>query len=264
MGESEQVQVAAPEQQVKAKAKGSGDLIFDIAHEIEGYTKTKALNAAEKLSEDIESNYFKLGGVLKIIQQQQWFEGYATFDAFVLERFGFKARKAAYLISIYTNLVDKQIPWAKVGHLGWTKLKDLAPILTKENIDEWVAKADGLTVLELQALLKSQEGGDTEDGESTAKTSTDVVKIGFKLHKDQAEMVQTALAKAKGELGTDHDNVALAGICSGYLANASSVAGTQSLESQFAAAGVEAVLAAFEKVFPNVDLEVTVQEAATA
>jgi hypothetical protein len=263
MGDTEQVQVAAPEQQVKSK-KGSGDLIFDIAHEIESYTKTKALNAAEKLAEDIEANYFKLGGVLKVILQQQWYEGYPTFEVFVREKFGFKDRKANYLMLIYTSLVDNQIPWEKVSHLGWTKLKDLAPILTKENVDEWVAKADSLTVLELQALLKASKEGEDVDGEKTAKTSTDMVKIAFKLHADQAELVQSALAKAKGELGSDHDNVALAGICSGYLANASGVQIAGSLQDQFKALGLEAVLSAFEQVFPNVDLEVTVKEEAAA
>ena len=57
---------------------------------------------------------------------------------------GSQGRKARYLISIYDNLVTKMIPWEKVSHLGWTKLKDLAPVLTPENVDEWVAKAEKL------------------------------------------------------------------------------------------------------------------------
>jgi len=255
--EGSQVQVAAVASAAISKAKSSGNLIHDIAVEIEHLTKTKALNQADKLAEDIEANYFKLGGVLKLILSQQWYEGFPSFDAFVLEKFGFQVRKAHYLINIYTNLVDKQIPWEKVSHLGWTKLKDLAPILTLENLDDWVKKASHpTTVVELQAMIKAQAGGDATT-EST-KTTSDSVMMKFKLHNEQAEQVNTALAKAKGELSTDFDNVALAGICTGYLANASGVgapaAGEVDIKALFLSIGYEKVLEAFDSAFPLIDL----------
>ncbi len=257
-GSQVQVQVAAVATAAITKAKATGNLIFDIAVEIEHLTKTKALNQADKLAEDIEANYFKLGGVLKLIQSQQWYEGFASFDDFVLEKFGFQVRKAQYLISIYTNLVGKQIPWEKVSGLGWTKLKDLAPILTLENLDEWVAKAaDPVTVKELQAMIKaSQSNGDATT--ESSKTTSDMTTLKFKLHNEQAEQVNTALAKAKGELTTDFDNVALAGICTGYLANASGVyaapAGEVDMKALFLSVGYEKVLEAFDAAFPLIDL----------
>src|SRR5674476_411675 len=105
-----------------------------------------------------------------------------------------QARKAYYLIAIYTDLVTKQIAWEKVKHLGWTKLKELAPILTPENTDEWVAKAEKLTVMELIAALKAG----TSPSDITGKTSDDVTTLKFKLKPDQLEIVQAAVAKAKG------------------------------------------------------------------
>jgi len=250
----------AVEAPAKIKAKqGTGNLIHDVAVEIEHLTKTKALNQADKLAEDIEANYFKLGGLLKLIAKEQWYEGFPTFDAFVLEKFGFAKRKADYLIAIYTALVDKQIPWEKVGHLGWTRLKDLAPVLTLENVDEWVAKAEKCTVLELMALLKAPAG---EPG-AAPTTTTDVVKMVFKLHSDQSEQVSLALAKAKGEMQSDHDNVALAAICTGYLANSSGVQAAASTDplAMFKSMGFEQVLGVFEQAFPNIDLDVTVKPA---
>lgn len=250
----------AVEVTTKAKTKATGNLIHDVAVEIEGLTKTKALNQAAKLAEDIEANYFKLGGLLRLIQQEQWFDGFPTFDTFVLERFGFAVRKAHYLIQIYTNLVDKQIPWEKVVGMGWTKLKDLAPILTLENLEEWVEKASKCTVVELQALIKAATN---PSGEATStKTTSDSVTVKFKLHNDQNEVVQSALAKAKGELTTEFDNVALAGICTGFLANASGVApaGEVDLVELFKSAGFEKVLGAFEQAFPLIDLTVDVEK----
>ncbi len=264
-----QAQVTAPPV-IVAKQKTTGNLIHDVAVEIEHLTKTKALNQADKLAEDIEANYFKLGGVLKLILSQQWYEGFPSFDAFVLEKFGFQVRKAHYLISIYTHLVDKQIPWEKVSHLGWTKLKDLAPILTLENLDDWITKASNpTTVVELQAMIKAQSENGNATTEST-KTTSDSVTIKFKLHNEQAEQVNTALAKAKGELATDFDNVALAGICTGYLANASGVsaqdAGEVDMKALFLSAGYEKVLEAFDAAFPLIDMTIdpTKHDAANA
>lgn len=264
MSDETQVQEQAPVQEQatiqKGKQKSSGNLIHDVAVEIEQLTKTKALNQAEKLAEDIEANYFKLGGILKLIQSQQWYEGFPSFDAFVLEKFGFAVRKAHYLVSIYTNLVDKQIPWDKVSGLGWTKLKDLAPILTQENLESWIEKASSCTVLELQALIKAAQGGDGEAASS--KTTSDSVTLKFKVHNDQSEVIQSALAKAKGELSTDFDNVALAGICTGYLSNASGVSGggEVDMEATFKKMGYEEILGIFEKVFPLIDMTIDVEK----
>lgn len=251
-----------------AKTKATGNLIHDVAVEIEGLSKTKALNAADKLAEDIEANYFRLGGVLKLILKEQWFEGYPNFESYVYEKFGFGKRKGDYLISIYTNLVDKQIPWEKVSHLGWTKLKDLAPILTLVNLDEWVAKATPCTVMELQAMLKATVGGEATSG----KTTSDTTSLKFTVHNDQAEVIQGALAKAKGELATDHDNVALAGVCSGYLANVYAVAGAApdaapiDFVAEFTKLGYVEVLGLFEKAFPLIELsvDIAVHEASMA
>jgi len=238
----------------KKKVEKTGNLILDIAHEVESLTKTKALNMAENLAENIEVNYFKLGGVLKLINDNSWFEGFDYFDDFVYERYGFQGRKARYLVSIYDNLVTKQIPWDKVSHLGWTKLKDLAPIITPETVDEWVAKAEKVTVVELQALIKASKP--SEEGDKTAKTTDEVVKITFKLKPDQAEAVTQALAKAKGELHTEYDTVALENICAGYLGGTSVVHKPFDLDEVIQTTGFEPLLNRVAQLFPAYDIEV--------
>ena len=115
----------------KKKVEKTGNLILDIAHEVESLTKTKALNEAERLADNIDTNYFKMGGILKLINDNSWFEGFAAFDDFVFEKYKMKGRKARYLISIYDNLVTKMIPWDKLSHLGWTKIKELAPVIDR-------------------------------------------------------------------------------------------------------------------------------------
>ena len=239
----------------KKKVEKTGNLILDIAHEVEGLTKTKALNEAERLAENIDTNYFKMGGVLKLINDNSWFEGFDSFDDFVFGKYKMKGRKARYLISIYDNLVTKMIPWDKVSDLGWTKIKELAPVLTPENVDEWVEKASKLSVIELIAVLKAEEP--LEGGEKTAKTTDEVVKMVFKLKPDQSEIVTQALAKAKGELHTEYDTVALENICSGYVGGTSVVNKPFDLDEVIDATGFEPLLKRIAEKFPSFDITVT-------
>lgn len=258
MSDQEQVVAEAEQQAAPAKTKVSAkeDLFAATAHEVEGLSKSKALKLASSLADDIESNYFKLGGVLKVIHTNGWFEGYESFGLFVYEKFGFQKRKAEYLMDIYTNLVTKQIPWEKVAHLGWTKLKDLAPVLTPENVDTWVEKAKNATVIELQAMLKA--GGPSDSGE-VQKTKSDVSTFKVVLKNDQIETVNQALAKAKAEVSTDHDNVALEALCAAFLAGVSgnvAPAAPEFTVEAFKQAGFEKVLELFDKAFPTINLTV--------
>jgi hypothetical protein len=238
------------------KTQASGNLIMDIAHEIETMPKDKALTEASKLAENVEVTYFRLGGVLQLILENSWFEGFASFDEFVFERFGFQGRKARYLISIYSNLVTKNIPWSKVSHLGWTKLKTIAPKLTLENLDEWVAKAEKLTVLELEALLKEPEAAP----DKTANASDGITKLVFKFKPDQYDVASQAIAKAKGELKTEYDSVAAEGIFSAYLGNLVQIqtapAAAGDLNEVVRTHGIQAVCDAIDKEFPGYNITI--------
>lgn len=246
---------APPQEKAKVKVKVTGNFLLDTASEIENLTKTKALNMADKLAEDIDNNSFKLGGTLKVILDNGWYEGSESFGEFVANRFGFQERKARYLMEIYENLVSKHIPWEKVQILGWSKLKDLAKHLTPENVDEWVEKAKNVSVTELQAMLKATAADGTPD-----KTTSDTTTLKFKFKNDQLETVQSALSKAKAETNTEFDNVAIENICAGYLGGTVAAAKGTDLKTQMQQAGWEAVLGIFGELFPKVDLTVSVQE----
>jgi hypothetical protein len=250
----EVAETTAVAKKAKAKAEPTGNLILDVAAEVEKLTKTKALHLADSLADGIEENYFKLGGVLKMIQDNSWFEGFNDFDQFVFEKYGFQGRKARYLMGIYEQLVTKQIPWEKVKDLGWTKLKDLASILTPENVDEWVAKAANLTYLEMMALLKAG----MPEGEISEKTKSDSHTLKFQLKGDQLEVVNAALAKGKGEMGTEYDSVVLENICAGYVAGTvgGATAAPGDIGAMMQSMGWEAVLQEFDKQWPNIDLQV--------
>jgi hypothetical protein len=257
---TEQTQVPAPQAaiaqvaKVKEKAQKTGNLILDVASGVETLTKVKALNRADKLVEDIDNNSFELGGILKVIFDQGWHEGFESFGDFVFEKYGFQERKARYLMEIYDALVTKNIPWEKVAPLGWTKIKDLAKILTPENVDQWVEKAKLMTVKELQAALKANQPA--ADGET--KTASDAATWKVKLKTDQLETVSSAMSKGKAEMGTEFDSVVLENLCAGYLGGSVTAAKAPSLADIMKSLGWEQTLQTFGEIFPDLNVEVGV------
>lgn len=252
----------ATEQARTANAKVGENFIATTADAVEKLTKAKALAEAIKLNDNIDNNAFRLGGVLKRIHENSWFEDtHKTFAEYVEELFGFKLRKAQYFMTIYTELTHQQIPWEKISKLGWTKIKELAPILSIENVDEWVAKAENITVNELKLLIKGDSAGD--DTAST-KTQSDVKPMNFKLKLDQVDTVTAALAKAKAEVNTEYDNVALENICAQYIGNTSPVAAApavinqETLVAALKTMDIDTVLAGVGEAFPDLDLDVKV------
>ena len=74
-------------------SNNTGNLIMDIAHEVETLTKTKALHEADWLADNIDVNYFTLGGFFGLINTNGWFEGFADFDTFVFEKYGLRVAR---------------------------------------------------------------------------------------------------------------------------------------------------------------------------
>lgn len=241
---------------IEKEAAAEVDIIVQTAKEIGNLDKDTALEIVPSLIESVDFSYFKLGGVLSTIQDNNWWEGEAdTFKTFIQDNFGLHYRKAMYLINIYDGLVEADIPWAKVSGLGWTKLKELADILTKDNVDEWVEKAQNMTTLNLQAAVKAYKAGDLSTDGTTDPDSSGVSTITFKVHPDQKETIKQAVEQAMEEASTEFKGVALEAICMNYLSGGSTKkAPTPSLQSIMEKMDAIDVLEAFEVVFPNVNL----------
>jgi hypothetical protein len=255
------------------------DLISDTVKEIENLTKEQALSLAAELANQTDYNHFKMGGVLNVIMEQKWFEPHDNFNKYVEETYGFKPRKAFYLMSIYNTFCNIGVPWSDLKKVGWIKLKDMVDVVTKDNAAEWLAKAaeEGMTVLKFKAQVDAEKAkqkgieGDADPQPSVKKT--------FLLHADQQETVAAALEKAKKNSGTDNDTVALEYALMDYLANTEKPKAAE-VDSNALSAGLDATpntngealtaeavkafmknlgpkktLILFEEVFPEVELE---------
>lgn len=228
------------------------DVIVDLVHEVETLNEKDARSLVASLADHSEKTFFKLGGVLSVIQKNGWFQPYGTFRDFVEKEHGINYRRAVYWTSIYNKLVESKVPWDKVKSLGWTKLITLSDVLTEENVDEWVSIAKSQTVLQLTETVKAATAPDKQITDQTATSSTTTTKT-FKVHEGQKETIEAALEKAKEAASTSVDTVALENICLDYIA-------APTLSQRLKTAGIEAALKALGDAFPEANFSVELPE----
>ena len=245
---------APTEHKFKMKKAKETDAFVLLVQEISTLSAEEAVAEVPKLLNAADQNYFRLGGFLSTIQLNKYYtaKGYETFHQFVEGEYGMKRRKAQYWMQIYDDLIESSVPWAKVKDIGWTKLRDLAPILTVENADEWVQRALSSTVPQLrEAVAKAKAGSLPNSGITpTDDEKSNVTAFTVKMHDDQKMTIKEAIQKARTEAKTEYDGVALEAIALNYLSGGN-VNQPKSLVSVLEKYTPEVVLEALEKVFPD-------------
>jgi len=244
-----------------AKAALSGEVLppselSDLVHDIENLVEKDAKEMASKLSDASDFMIFQLGGVLSVIQSNGWFAPYANLKEYVEKAHGILYRKAVYYIKIYNGLVESKVPWSDVKHLGWTKLKELADLMTLDNYKEWVGIAEEQTTLQLIDTIdkhKKSAAGQLVLGD---QASTTVTTKTFKIHEDQKDIIEAALDKAKQDGGTSVDTVALTYICQEYVAGPV----VMTLKQRMLKAGIEEALQAISDAYPTYEFNVVAPE----
>ena len=137
-------------------------MLADLVHEIENMKEKQALELVGTLAEQTEVTFFKLGGVLSVIQANGWFAPYNSFREFVEKKHGIHYRKAVYWTDIYNKLAEAKVPWDKVKYIGWTKLKEIAGVITTDNVDEWVKIAKENNTISLIETVKAHLNSDKQ------------------------------------------------------------------------------------------------------
>ena len=191
----------------------AGDDIIDLVQDIENLTKDDAIARLLELEERHEKTFFEIGGVLSAIQKHKWFDPFDSLDQWVEKNTALSRSKARALIQIYDAVVTSGVKWAKVQHLGWTKLNAIAGVLNGANADHWIEAASIRSRAEIKQLVQEHLGGSAgrkPEGSTAARVKT------FKFRDDQIKMVQAAIDRAKNIAGVEDDSAALAVICEAY------------------------------------------------
>jgi hypothetical protein len=252
------------------------DLIRNVVHYVENLQSDKFVQEVEARIENVGQNYFELGGILARVAVEAIFGKHENFKDWLEAETTVGFRKARYLIKNYDTLVELDIPFTKFQGLGWTKVVAMLSVITLENVDEWVARAKELTLIQLQEEVKAHRQ-QPENGSSPETTSSGAKQKKFNLFADQVEMVEAALEQMKKDLPTEHENVALEAICSAYVAGGTVVRrdplDLPDTPACLAALGtilermkglttddydvLEALPKVFDEVFPNADIRIT-------
>jgi DNA-binding transcriptional MerR regulator len=207
----------APEEIGDAPEQADDDKLAELSEVIEKLDDRNEIEARiDVILESEGLNDYQLGGLFERLQDLNDFSPYENFSQYVQGRFGIKYRKAMYLMGIYTGLLNAGVAWDQVKNVGWTKLKTIIGILTKDNVDEWVQKAAAMNTISLEQAVKDFQSS----GESPTEPVSNMKTKTFKFAADQMEIVDDALTKAKAQSGTEIDSVACEFIMLEYLGNA--------------------------------------------
>ena len=211
---------------VLKKAAQSGEVLgpdplYTLSEEIEKLSNQDEIEARIRKVQETEGlSDFHMGGLFARLKDVGDWGEYKNFSDYVAANFGVDYRKAQYQITIYTGLVGLGIPYEKVSKAGWTKLKELIKVLTPDNVDDWVAKAMAVNTDTLIKMIKAEESdGSSSETSGSGDTTSEIKSKAFKLHPDQLETINQALAKCKETTGTESDAVALFDICIEYMGN---------------------------------------------
>lgn len=178
--------------------------------------------------------------------------GFESFAHYAEEELGLKRRKAERLRQIWMNVevrlgdrVDRKLK-KRLYNLGWTKVREIAPLLTPKNFEKWVSMAEEKTYADLTAHTKvfrervaeardrrerirlyetveeTDEYKEEEDLLDTVKTDPSGMKVNitqFAMFEDQRETVEQALKQAARVTGSDKRSRNLSLVCLDFVAH---------------------------------------------
>jgi hypothetical protein len=247
------------------------DPINKYAYRIENLkSRGEVEEVIRDLMDDEGANVFKIGGALAKIQaNESWWKesGYDTFKQYIETVCGISYRKGMYNIELYKRTLELKVSWSDFGGIGWTKVMAVLPVVTAENIGEWVEKAGAMNVLSLREYVKKVLEVPHEPGAPVAQSN--VKAVTFKLHEDQKEIVDAAISKAKTEGNTEVASVALELIAQSYMGGSvayTSIDAAMTAERKKSGSSddfIAKIVGIMESLCPDRVIEVEVSEAAS-
>lgn len=187
--------------------------------------------------------YFEFGAVLQrafeLSAHKTW--GFNTWQEYVEGELGMSERRVRYLLSIHRwfSKVLKDHPHVKqrIEHLGWSKVKLLVGIVDETNVDEWVERAESMSLVALEEFVKG-----LKDGKAPKEGAEHLAAVTFRLYPDQATNVEEAMELAGEIAESDKRGHLLDLICTTFKADHVFSASPGTKLSQIYLAKIEKIL----------------------
>lgn len=175
----------------------------------------KAIIDADK---DMETNHIRLAELLYTAYHKDFYvqwgydEGKKGFETFCSTEMNTGYRKAMYLVEVWEAMKNLSISKRDAVSLGWTKLKDIAAVATKETVEEWIKKAKEMSTRDLTEAVKITRRSDTSGGGVPSVTT-----MTLKMSESEANIIMEAIEEAKKVTESDNAVVALEMICQDWM-----------------------------------------------
>jgi hypothetical protein len=142
--------------------------------------------------------------------------GYDTFEGFVLAKLEMSYRKAKYLCDCFDVFIERLgVPRERLTEVGWSKSKELLPVVNRENVNRWLDYAAHHTTSEINLEVRRAQSP-PEHRDELQKYSTFSVGV----FDDEKVTIEEAIELAKREGQTERPGRALMLICAQYAAEA--------------------------------------------
>ena len=173
------------------------------------------MQRAKRLVQTIDRSIWDLGqAISEILDKQLYlygFPAYSSFDNFADVELGFGGRKAQFYAQIFKTFFAAELGPGEINHLGSTKCRLLARVITIDNKDFWIKKAEELTTRQLEnAIMKKKASLPYVDGKLGS------INIPY-CDPDTFETWETTKELASKMTGCDSMAAALEVICAEFL-----------------------------------------------
>lgn len=157
----------------------------------------------------VDRSYLELADGLAEIYHQKYFEtwGFTNFESYCTSELDFTYRKAKFLIEIWDKVQGYNISRDRIERIGWTKMKDIVKVMNDENYEEWLQRAEEMSVSQLSAQLS----------ELKVEGSSGTTVVRLRMNAAEAAIIMEAVEAAKKLVNSDNDVSALEMICQDWM-----------------------------------------------
>lgn len=168
-----------------------------------------------EIKSSIEENYAELARLLHEVNGNGYWSswGFVSFQEYCESELELQYRKARYLVSIAEAVARARVSWDRIVHIGWTKMRTIAPLLTNDNSDLWLDRAETCTQDQLVQMTKDVSSGTSEVSVSPQR----IVNVQLRMNEDQSSIILDAVDHAKRLVGADSIVPALEHICYDWM-----------------------------------------------
>jgi hypothetical protein len=177
----------------------------------------------------VDEDHMSLAALLAEAYNKKYWEewGFEDFKLYCADELDVQWRKAYYFVDIWNKVEEFNLDVKEVQKVGWTKMKEIATVITKRNYKGLMKKAQSMNakdfIDEVRVLRTKQKGKDPRPVTTT---------INLKANEDEAKTILEAISEAKKLTESANDTVALEMICSDWLEDKGAVPEATPLESK--------------------------------